>query len=210
MLGLRRGRRRLLPLLLRGQNWNINVQRPPDLPYSTVLRHQPCTSLKLGSFDSALCCSWMCDGIPLHPQVPHSGVAKQLFRGWPIRSRKRSQHTAFAWRGLILYQASIEPWRACSSIKEKLTRLLIAVVREVDLSCQMYGDDYWSSSPGVSVSFTHAALRYGFVSGFSVFIFNLLFGSFTLDVYASAISSLSLSQRCANHDCLLVIFPLCC
>jgi hypothetical protein len=48
--------------------------------------------------------------------------------------------------------------RRCSSIKEKLTHLLIVVVREVDVSCQTYGDDYWSSSPALSPS--HLPMQY--------------------------------------------------
>jgi hypothetical protein len=85
---------------------------------------------------------------------------------WPLRSRKSSQHT---WRGLILYEASILPWRPRRSIKEQLAHFLIVVVCKVDLSCQTYGDDYRSSSPALSISFTHAVLRYGFSNGFSVF-----------------------------------------
>jgi len=51
------------------------------------------------------------------------------------------------------------------------------VIREVGLSCQTYGDDYRSSSPALSVSFTHAVLRCGFLSGPSVLA---LYLSFTL------------------------------
>lgn len=51
-----------------------DVQPLPDLPYSTVLPHQPGTRLEPGSHDSASSCSWMHGGIPLHRQVPHSRV----------------------------------------------------------------------------------------------------------------------------------------
>jgi hypothetical protein len=51
-----------------------------DIRYSTVLRHQPRTSLKPGFNDSALCRSWTCDSIPLHSQVAHFPVANRLER----------------------------------------------------------------------------------------------------------------------------------
>jgi len=57
-----------------------------------------------------------------------------------------------------------------------LTHLSFVVVCEVDLSCQTYGDDYRPSSR--ALSFTHAVLRYGFFTGFSVFALYLLFISF--------------------------------
>ena len=38
-----------------------------------------------------------------------------------------------------------------AALSRKLTHLLIAVVREGDLSCQTYGDDYPASSPSCSV-----------------------------------------------------------
>ena len=90
------------------------------------------------------------------------GVANQLFRGWPIRSRTWSQHVALTRRRLILYQASILRWRPRSTINEKLTHSLIMAIREVGLSCQTYGHDYGSSSPALFVSFNYAVLRYEF------------------------------------------------
>jgi hypothetical protein len=93
-----------------------------------------------------------------------SGVANQLFQGWPIQFE------------------NIEP--ACGAYPEKTDPLpsidftletpqlyqgkVIMVMREVGLSCQTYEDDYGSSSPALSVSFTvsftHAVLRYGLFS----------------------------------------------
>lgn len=58
-----------------------------------------------------------------------------------------------------------------SSIKEKLTHFSIGGIREVELSCQTYGDDYWFSSPTLSVSF---AMHWRGV-GFSMVFFG--FGS---------------------------------
>ena len=52
------------------------------------------------------------------------------------------------------------------------------VIREVGLSCQTYGDDYRSSLPALSVSFTHAVLRCGFLSGLSVLALYLPFTTF--------------------------------
>ena len=113
------------------------------------------TNLKLGSPDSALCCSWTCDDIRPHSQVPHSRVLQTSYFEGVIRSRTSSQHAALTWRRLALYQGSILRRRPRSSIKEKRRYLLIAVVREVDLSCQTFGDNYLSSSPALSISLTH-------------------------------------------------------
>jgi len=54
-----------------------------------------------------------------------------------------------------------------SFIKQELTHFSIAVVREV-VGYQRYGDDYRSSLPALSISFTHAVLRYGFFNGFLI------------------------------------------
>ena len=129
-----------------GENYSTMSSRH-DFPCSSVLRHQPRTHKLETRLSCALCCSWTCDGIPIQwhsyssASTSLSGVANQLIRnsrGWSIRSRKSSLH-ALICRGLILYQAS---WRSCSFIREQLTHLLVIVVREVDLSCQTYGDDY--------------------------------------------------------------------
>ena len=124
------------------------------------------------------------------------------------------------WRGLILYRASSFPWRLRSSIKEKLKHFSIAVVREVDLSCQTYGDD---KSQPVQLA---RSLRLIHLCNVEVWIFQVVFrfslsifpsryfafftfhfrSHFTLDVYFAAILSQSLGQRSANRDYLLVIF----
>jgi hypothetical protein len=64
--------------------------------------------------------------------------------------------------------------------REKLTHLLIMVIREAGLSCHTYGDDYGSSSSALSVLLTHALLRYGLsvfapFTTFWVFLFKCLF-----------------------------------
>jgi hypothetical protein len=74
-----------------GENWST-MPSHHNLLYSTVLRHQPRTSLKPGFHDSALCC-WSCDDIPVHLQVTH-------FR---VLQTGDFEHAALTWRGLILY-----------------------------------------------------------------------------------------------------------
>jgi hypothetical protein len=66
-----------------GENWST-MPSHHNLSYSTVLRHQPRTSLKPGFHDSALCRSWTCNGIPVHLQVSHFRVLQTGdFEGGP-------------------------------------------------------------------------------------------------------------------------------